>query len=142
MFHCLGICFLGHPTPPRLVAWSPAPALPERALGGFPRSVCPFFKQPLVADLRTVLYAVSHVSSGYHVPRYIVAEWGQVPFWACRLPVQALSRSAGSNSRRLRAFVEYPDHSHPFEASPLSASSLSLFTPCTPTFDNQSPAVG
>jgi hypothetical protein len=34
--------FLGHPTPPRLAAWSPAPALPERALSGFPRSVCPF----------------------------------------------------------------------------------------------------
>ena len=29
-------------TPPRLVAWSPAPALPGRALGGFPRSVYPF----------------------------------------------------------------------------------------------------
>jgi hypothetical protein len=31
-----GISFLGHPTPPRLTAWSPAPALPERALAGFP----------------------------------------------------------------------------------------------------------
>ena len=38
-----GISFLGHPTPPRLTAWSPAPALPERALDGFPRSVHPFF---------------------------------------------------------------------------------------------------
>jgi hypothetical protein len=35
----LSLCFLGHPTPSRLAAWSPAPALPERALGGFPRSV-------------------------------------------------------------------------------------------------------
>ena len=93
-------------------------------------------------DCRTMLYAVSHISSGYHVPRYIVAEWGQVPFWACRLPIQALSRSAGSNSRRLRTFVENPVHSHLLGPSPLPASSLSPFTPCTPTFDDQSPAVG
>jgi hypothetical protein len=37
-----GLCFLGHPTPSRLTAWSPAPALPERALDGFSRSMCPF----------------------------------------------------------------------------------------------------
>jgi len=62
------------------------------------------------------------------------------------------SRLAGSNSRRLRAFVEHPDLGHPFEASPLSASSLSPVIPCTPTlwlgptgltaFDGHSPAVG
>ena len=38
-----GISFLGHPTPSRLTAWSSAPALPERALDGFSRSVHPFF---------------------------------------------------------------------------------------------------
>jgi len=36
----------------------------------------------------TVLYAVSHTSGGYHVCRYYVAEWGQIPFWACVLSVR------------------------------------------------------
>jgi len=49
------------------------------------------------------------------------------PFWACRLPVRASSRSAGSNSRHLRAFVENPDYSRSLEASPFSTSSLSPF---------------
>ena len=31
----LGLCFLGHPPPPRLTAWSPAPASPERAMAGY-----------------------------------------------------------------------------------------------------------
>jgi hypothetical protein len=39
----LGLRFLGHPTPSGLAAWSPAPASPERAPDGFPRSVCPFY---------------------------------------------------------------------------------------------------
>ena len=51
---------------------------------------------------------MSLISSGYHVRIHYVAEWGQVPFWACRLPIQALSRSAGCRSRRLRTFVENP----------------------------------
>jgi len=57
-----GICLLGHPTPPRLSAWSPAPASPERALGGFPRSI-----DRLVRDLRLLLYA-GILSDGYHAP--------------------------------------------------------------------------
>ncbi len=55
---------------------------------------------------------------------------------------QAISRSAGCHSRRLRTFVENPVHSHLLGASPLSASSLSPSCPCTPTFEDQSPAVG
>jgi hypothetical protein len=31
----------------------------------------------------TALYAASHAWSGYHVPRYYVAEWRQCPLWAC-----------------------------------------------------------
>jgi hypothetical protein len=53
-----------------------------------------------------------------------------------------ISRLTGSNSRRLRTFVEDSVHSHLLKASPLSASSLSPFRPCTPTFDSQSLAVG
>ena len=66
------------------------------------------------------------------------------PFLGLRpvCPQTGISRFAGSNSRRLRAFVEYPDHSHLFEASLFSAGSLSPFTPCTPTLDSHSPAVG
>jgi hypothetical protein len=72
------LCFLGHPTPPMLTAWSPTPALPERALGGFPRSACPFS-----VSFRAVLYAVSHSSSGIIRLSTRMIEWGQVPFWAC-----------------------------------------------------------
>jgi len=92
-------------------------------------------------DRRSALYAAPLVSREYHVCSYYVAEWRRFPFGPAVCPL-AISRSAGSNSRRLRAFVENPDHSHLFEASPLSASSLSPFCPCTPTFDSQSPAVG
>ena len=31
-------------------------------------------------DFRVVLYAVSHVSSGYHVAHKYVVEWGHFPF--------------------------------------------------------------
>jgi len=58
----LGLRFLGHPTPSRLAAWSPSPALPERALDGFPRSVDRF-----VRDRRLLLYA-GILSDGYHAP--------------------------------------------------------------------------
>ena len=88
-------------------------------------------------DFRSALYAAPLVSSDYHVCTYYVAEWRRFPFGpAC------YSRFAGSNSRRLRTFVENPDLGHLFEASPFAASSLSPFCPCTPTFDSQSPAVG
>ena len=36
-----GLCFLGHPPPSGLAAWSPAP-VSGRAPDGFPRSGCPF----------------------------------------------------------------------------------------------------
>jgi len=70
--------------------------------------------------------------------RILRGRMGTSPF----LGLRVTAVFAGSNSRRLRAFVENPDHSHPLEVSLLSASSLSLFRPCTPTFDNQSHAVG
>jgi hypothetical protein len=123
------LCALAH----QLDGWPPAQVI-LRAIGGLLRSVCPFLR-----DLRTVLYAVSHTSSGNHVSRYYVAEWRQVPFWACLSAVWQVPPLA---SRRLHTFVEYPVHSHLLKASPLSASSLSPFRPCTPTFDSQSPAVG
>jgi hypothetical protein len=100
------------------------------------------FRVSIFRDFRTVLCAVSLLSGGYHVRIHYVAKWGQVPFWACRLPFQAISRSAGCRSRHLRTFVDNPVHSHLLGASPLSASSLSPFYPCTPTVDSQSLAVG
>ena len=81
--HRSGISFLGHPTPPRLAAWSPSPASPERAPGGLLRSVCPFS-----ATLGRMLYAVPLVSNGYHIQLDYVAEWGHFPFWACLLSVR------------------------------------------------------
>jgi hypothetical protein len=132
----LGFCFLGHPTPP----WLTVGYLLQLDLRE-PQWVSPF-RASIFRDLRTILCAVSLISSGCHVRIHYVAEWGQVPFWACRLPISAISRSAGCHSRRLRTFVENPVHSHLLGASPLSASSLSPSCPCTPTFDDQSPAVG
>ena len=77
---------------------------------------------------------------------YLATTWpnGDVSLLGLRsvCPRTGISRFAGSNSRRLRAFVENPDLGHLFEASPLAASSLSPFCPCTPTFDSRSPAVG
>ena len=105
----------GHPARP------PAP-IAERAVDGLLRSVCPF-----------------SVTLGRHCtprPSYRVDTThpailrGRVETFPCLgLPI---SRLAGSNSRRLRAFVEHPDHSHLLEESPLSASSLSPSHPCTP----------
>jgi len=126
-----GLRFLGHPTPPRLAAWSPAPALPERALGGFPRSVCPF----------------SATLGRYYTPcpsfrvdtTYAPSMWSGGTFPFLGLP---FSHLAGFISRRFNRTFAFADHSCLLGASPLSASSLSPSCPCTPTFDNQSPAVG
>jgi hypothetical protein len=62
--------------------------------------------EPVLSEAEgSALYAAPLASSGYHVCRYYVAEWGRFPFGpAC------YSRFAGSNSRRLRAFVEHPVH--------------------------------
>jgi hypothetical protein len=62
---------------------------------------------------------------------------GTIPFWAC-----LSANLAGSNSRRFNRTFAFADHSCLLGASPLSASSLTPFRPCTPTFGNQSPAVG
>jgi len=54
---------------------------------------------PLRAERATdgLLYAVSHVSGDYYPQHDLVAEWRQVPFWAC------LSASlAGFSLRRFR----------------------------------------
>jgi hypothetical protein len=120
----------GHP------AWPPAP-IAERAVDGLLRPVCLF---SVTLGRRTAGMPVPPRPSyrvAYPRMRILRGRVGTFPFLG--LPI---SRLAGSNSRRLRAFVENPDHSHLFEVSPLSASSLSPFTPCTPTFDSQSPAVG
>jgi hypothetical protein len=78
-----GIGFLGHPTPPRLTAWSPPPALPERALGGFPRSTCPF---------SVVLGRYSTPGLLGWTPRRVYT-WHlePIPFWACLSAVWQVS---------------------------------------------------
>jgi hypothetical protein len=70
---------------------------------------------------------------------YLITMWsvGTFPFWAC-----LISRLAGHDSRRFNHTFAFAAHSHLLGASPLSASSLSPSCPCTPTFENQSPAVG
>ena len=57
----LGLCFLGHPTPP----WLTAGYLLQLDLRE-PRRVSPF-RVSIFRDFRTILYAVSLISSGYHV---------------------------------------------------------------------------
>jgi hypothetical protein len=94
-----GLCFLGHPTPSGLTAWSPAPVSPERAPDGFPCSVCPF-----------------SVTLGWYYtpcPTYRVKTTYRFNMWpngdnslfgACLSTVLA-----GSNSRRFaHTFVAYP----------------------------------
>jgi hypothetical protein len=52
-----GISFLGHPTPSRLAAWSPTPALPEHVTGFPVPCIHSFVKLKTgLRDLRTVLY--------------------------------------------------------------------------------------
>jgi hypothetical protein len=127
---------LGASLPPGHTAWPPAP-IAERAVGGLLRSVRPF---------SVTLGRHYTPCPSYRVDTtYLATTWPNGDISLLGLPVPAVtgvSRLAGSNSRRLRAFVENPDRSHLLEASPLSASSLSPFTPCTPTFEGQSPAVG
>jgi hypothetical protein len=100
--------------------WLPAQVMPSfRASSESHRRVTPF-RVPILRDFRMVLYAVSHVSSGYHVCRYYVAEWRQVPFWAClsavwqvlthdasNTPLLALSIVTCSQRRHFR-LVAYP----------------------------------
>ena len=113
-----GISFLGHPTPPRLTAWSPAPALPERALDGFPRSVHPFFVALGRYYTPCPTYRMETI--------YGCTKWPNGDKSLLGLPD---SRLAGLYSRCLRTFVENPVHSHLLGASPLSASSLSPLSP-------------
>ena len=107
-----GLCFLGYPPPSRHPAWSPSPVQHRaetslRSSGlresqdGLPRSVCPF-----------------SVTVGRHsTPRpshrvdttYLKTTWPNGDVSRSGLPV---SRSAGYESRRLRAFVEHPVRSH------------------------------
>jgi len=68
-----------------------------------------------------------------------------VPFWACLSASWAGSNAhlaEGTGSRRFTHTFACAVHSHSLGASPLLASRLSPFPPCTPTFENQSPAVG
>ena len=125
---------LGASHPPGHTAWPPAP-IAERAVGGLLRSVRPFSVALGRHCTPRPSYRVNTTYAHTTWPNGGVSLFG--PACVCSTD---FSRLAGSNSRRLRAFVENPDHSHLLEVSPLSASSLSPFTPCTPTFDSQSPA--
>ena len=128
----LGLSFLGHPTPSRLAAWSPAPALSERALDGFPRSVCPF---------SVTVGRCSTPRPSYRVnTTYAHTTWpnGDVSLLGLRMTAvsQVLTHDAYASSSKILPIVTC------LGRSPLSASSLSPSRPCTPTFDNQSRAVG
>ena len=130
-----GICFLSHP-PRRGLRVVPCSSIAGEHTDGFPRSVCPFCMTLGRHSTPCPTYWVD--------PTYLLMRWAngdKFPFWAC-LYLLGISRLAGFPLRRLRAFVENPVHSHLLRALPLSASSLSLFHPCTPTIDNQSHAVG
>jgi hypothetical protein len=75
-------------------------------------------------DVRVVLYAVSHVSGWSHVAHEYVAEWGQVPVWAC------LSAGlAGSNSRRFNHTFAFATHSYLLGAVAACGWQLSPFSP-------------
>jgi len=133
-----GISFLGYPSPQRPMAWPPT-----RPFGREPLRVAPF-RVSIFRDFRTVLYAVSLIRIEWKPPIGLVGgRMGTCPVWAClRLLSQPSAGLAGSNSRRLRTFVEYPVHSHLLEASPLSASSLSPSRPCTPPCARHTQNVG
>ena len=66
-----------------------------------------------------------------------MAEWGQVPFWACLTAV-----SAGSNSRRFNYTFACAVHRCLLEASPPTAGSLAPLRPCTPPGVYHAPNVG
>jgi hypothetical protein len=127
----LGLCFLGHPTPPGLTAWSPAPASPERAPGGLLRSVCPF----------------SVTLGWYYTPcptsrvdtMYARTTWPVETNPLLGLPTSQFGRLVITT---LLTYLRRLSIVTCLGRSPLSASSLSPFRPCTPTFDNQSPAAG
>jgi hypothetical protein len=129
--HYPGHLLLGASLPSGHPAWPPAP-IAERAIDRLLRSACPFSVTLGRHCTPRPSYRVDTTYPHTTWPNGDVSLFGP----AC------YSHFAGSNSRRLRAFVENPDHSHPFEASPHLASSLSPVTPCTPTFDSQSPAAG
>jgi len=95
------------------------------------------FRVSIVRNYRTVLYAVSRLSDGNHVSLQYVAEWGQVPFWACLTAV-----SAGSNSRRFNYTFACAVHRCLLEASPPTAGSLAPLRPCTPPGVYHAPNVG
>ena len=89
----LGFCFLSHP-PPLLKAcgWLPARWIDRtESRRGLLRSVCPFSVtlEPALsrAKGRHCTPCPSYASSGCHVPRYYVAEWGHVPFGPACQPV-------------------------------------------------------
>jgi hypothetical protein len=96
------------------------------------RGVAPF-RTPIVRDVRVVLYAVSRVSDEHHIPHDDVAEWRQIPVWACvSQPVsQGLTHDASD-------IPSSPTHSHLLEASPLLAGSLSPSRPGSPVLENHS----
>jgi hypothetical protein len=146
--HYPGHWLLGGSLPSEHPAWPPAP-IAERAIDGLLRSVRPFSVTLGPTYRRYALYTAPLVSSEYHVSAYTTWPNGGVSLLGLR--VTAVSQVPTHDAVQpavARAFVENPDHSHLFGASPQSASAghavsaLSPFTPCTPTFDSQSLAVG
>ena len=120
----LGLCFLGHPTPSGLAAWSPAPASSERAPDGFPCSGATLPGcRPSLRDFRVVLYAVSHVSSENHVTLEYVAEWGHFPFGPASQPFWQVLTHDASNIPSL------PTHSHLLGAVAACGWQLIPFSP-------------
>jgi len=64
-------------------------------------------------DFRTMLYAVSLASSGYHVRRYYVAEWGHFPFGPAYQPVwQVLTHDAYASSSKILSMVTCSGRRH------------------------------
>ena len=88
-----------------LVACSRDPSLRSGQALREPRRVSPFHVS-IFRDLRTMLYAVSLVSSGYHVPHYYVAEWRHFPFGPAYQPVwQVLTHDAYASSSKILSLV-------------------------------------
>jgi hypothetical protein len=125
--HCSGPLLLEPSLPSMACGWLPAQVALDkfRASPESHRRVTPF-RVSIFRDHRTVLYAVSHTSSEYHVCRYYVAEWRQVPFWACLSAVwQVLTHDASDTPLLALSIVTCSQRRHfRLVAYPLSTLAL------------------
>jgi hypothetical protein len=96
----------------------------RRAFDGLLRPMCPF---SVTLGRHCTPRPSYRVNTTY--PAILRGRMETFPFLGLRpvCPQTGISHFAGSNSRRLHAFVENPDHSHPFEVSPQSAKQLIPF---------------